>query len=145
MLAYWAFAQLDADAAQSSWLPTLAGTILMVAGAYQFTGWKQYCLHKCQSPFAFVVEHDFGGGLIGALRAGAVHGLFCLGCCWALMTVLVVVGLMNLLWMAALFVMFFIEKHWRHGLALATFAGIALVVLGGAVVARPALLSVISQ
>jgi len=145
MLAYWAFAGLSDDVAQSRWLPPLAGGILMVAGAYQFTGWKQRCLDKCQSPFAFVVTHDFGGGVFGALRAGAVHGLFCLGCCWALMMVLVVVGLMNLLWMTGLFIMFFAEKHWRHGLALARVAGGALVVLGIAVVAAPGLLVQISR
>jgi len=145
MLAYWAFAQLSDAASESRWLPALAGMILVVAGAYQFTGWKQRCLDKCQSPFAFVVMHDFGGGLTGALRAGAVHGAFCLGCCWALMAVLVVVGLMNLLWMAMLFVMFFTEKHWRHGLALAKVAGLSLVALGTAVIARPSLLPVISQ
>lgn len=145
MLAYWAFAQLTDAAAESRWLPTLAGMILVVAGAYQFTGWKQHCLDKCQSPFAFVVMHDFGGGVAGAVRAGVVHGAFCLGCCWALMMVLVVVGLMNLLWMAILFVMFFVEKHWRHGLALAKVAGLSLVALGAAVIAQPSLLPVISQ
>jgi len=145
LLAYWAFAQLGDDAAQTRWLPMLAGTILIAAGAYQFAGWKQRCLDKCQSPFAFVVTHDFGGGVTGALQAGAAHGMYCLGCCWALMTVLVVVGLMNLLWMTALFLMFFVEKNWRHGLVLAKVAGIAVMTLGAAIIARPALLSVISQ
>ena len=145
LVAYWGFAQLSDDAAQSRWLPALAGTILVVAGAYQFTGWKQICLDKCQSPFAFVVMHDFRGGARSALRAGVVHGAFCLGCCWALMAVLVVVGLMNLLWMAAIFVLFFVEKQWKHGIVLAKIAGAALVALGAAVVARPALLALISQ
>jgi len=145
MIAYWAFAQVSDEAAQSRWLPVLAGTILVVAGAYQFTRWKQVCLDKCQSPFAFVVAHDFGGGARSALRAGVVHGAFCLGCCWALMAVLVVVGLMNLLWMAGIFVLFFVEKHWKHGIVLAKTAGIALIMLGAAVIARPALLALISQ
>jgi predicted metal-binding membrane protein len=145
LIAYWAFAQVTDEAAQSRWLSALAGTILIVAGAYQFTGWKKVCLDKCQSPFAFVVTHDFRGGARGALRAGVVHGAFCLGCCWALMTVLVVVGLMNLLWMAGIFVLFFVEKHWTHGIVLAKIAGIALVMLGAAVIARPALLALISQ
>ncbi len=60
---YKAFAQLSGDAAQSHWLPALAGAILIVAGAYQFTGWKRYCFDKCQSPFAFIVAHDFDGGV----------------------------------------------------------------------------------
>jgi predicted metal-binding membrane protein len=144
MLAYWAFAQLSVDAAQSRWLPALAGAILVVAGAYQFTSWKRVCLDHCQSPLAFVVRHDFGAGMPGALRAGAIHGAYCLGCCWAVMAVLVVVGLMNLAWMAAMVVLFFAQNHWKHGLALAKVAGTALVVLGVAVAAWPAVLGLIS-
>src|SRR5262249_43410028 len=93
------FSSLTADAAASRWLPLTAGAILVVAGAYQFTAWKQVCLGHCQTPFGFVMTHDFGGGARSALRAGVHHGAFCLGCCWALMTVLFVVGLMNLFWM----------------------------------------------
>lgn len=145
LFVYWGFAQLSDDAAQSRWLPALAGTILVVAGAYQFTGWKQICLDKCQSPFAFVAMHDFRGGARSALRAGVVHGAFCLGCCWALMAVLVVVGLMNLLWMTTIFLIFFVEKQWKHGIVLAKIAGAALMALGAAVIARPSLLALISQ
>lgn len=145
LFAYWGFAQFSDEAAQSRWLPALAGTILVVAGAYQFTGWKQVCLDQCQSPFAFVVTHDFGGGVRGAVRAGVVHGAFCLGCCWALMAVLLVVGLMNLLWMAGIFALFFAEKHWKHGIVLAKLAGAALIILGAAVIAWPALLALISE
>jgi predicted metal-binding membrane protein len=145
LFAYWGFAQLSDDAAQSRWLPALAGTILIIAGSYQFTGWKQICLDKCQSPFAFVAMHDFRGGARGALRAGVVHGALCLGCCWALMAVLVVVGLMNLLWMAGIFVLFFVEKHWKQGIALAKIAGCALTALGAAVIAWPTVLALISQ
>jgi predicted metal-binding membrane protein len=145
LLAYWAFAQLGDEAGQSRWLPALAGVVLVVAGVYQFTAWKRLCLDHCQSPLAFVVTHDFGGGVIGALRAGAVHGMYCLGCCWAVMAVLVVVGLMNLVWMAGMVVLFFAEKHWKHGLALAKLAGTALVVLGVVVAARPAVLGLISN
>ena len=61
------------------------------------------------------------------------------------MTVLVVVGLMNLWWMAGIFLLFFAEKHWKHGLVLAKFAGIALIALGAAIVAWPAVLAMISQ
>ncbi len=138
------FSQLTAEAADSRWLPTLAGTILVVAGAYQFTGWKQVCLGKCQSPFAFIITHDFGGGARSALRAGIDHGAFCFGCCWALMTVLFVVGLMNLAWMIALFVVFLAEKSSRHGLLVARVTGAGLVVLGVIVIARPAVLRAIS-
>jgi predicted metal-binding membrane protein len=142
---YWGFAQLNDEAAQSGWLPALAGAILVLAGAYQFTGWKQFCLDKCQSPFAFAVTHDFRSGVPGAFRAGVVHGAFCLGCCWALMGVLMVVGLMNLLWMISLFALFWVEKHWRHGILLAKIAGFALMALGVAVIWRPSVLTLISQ
>src|SRR5262249_27020355 len=130
LIVYKAFAQLADDAAQSQWLPTLAGTILIGAGAYQFTAWKQICLDKCQSPFAFIATHDFGSGARGALRAGAVHGWYCLGCCWPVMAVLLVVGLMNLMWMAAIFALIFAERNWKHGLLLAKIAGVGLVILG---------------
>jgi predicted metal-binding membrane protein len=145
LIAYWGFARLADDAAQSLWLPALAGAILIVAGAYQFTRWKQRCLDSCVSPFAFVASHDFGGGARSGLRAGIVHGASCLGCCWALMAVLVVVGFMNLLWMSSLFVLFFAEKHWRHGLVLAKVAGVALMALGIAVIVHPPVLALISQ
>lgn len=144
LIAYMAFAQLSDDAAQSRWLPVLAGAILMIAGAYQFTGWKQVCLDKCQSPFAFIATHDFGGGAVSSLRAGVVHGAFCLGCCWSLTAVLVVVGLMNLIWMAGIFALVFIEKSWRHGLVMAKIAGALLMVLGAAVIAHPQMLAMIS-
>ena len=107
--------------------------------------WKQVCLDKCQSPLAFLVTHDFGGGAPRALRAGVVHGAYCLGCCWALMAVLVVVGLMNLVWMAGIFVLVLVEKQWRHGLRLAKWAGSALTATGVAVIIWPELLARISQ
>jgi len=144
---YWAYlgiSRLAAEAAQSRWLPTVAGAILVFAGAYQFSGWKQVCLHKCQSPFGFIMTHDFDGGAWSALRAGIWHGVFCLGCCWALMIVLLVVGIMNLAWMVGLFLIFFAEKSWRHGLMLAKVAGAALVILGVMVIVEPRILSAIS-
>jgi predicted metal-binding membrane protein len=145
MLAYWTLAGLSDEAASSRWLTVVAGAILLVAGAYQFSGWKERCLDQCQSPFGFLAHHDFGGGPRSALRAGVAHGAYCLGCCWALMAVLLVVGLMNLMWMAGIFVLVFVEKHWTHGIALARVAGAALMFLGVAVMAWPALLAVISQ
>lgn len=143
-LAYKAIAQIDGDGGPPAWLATLAGAILVTAGAYQFTRWKRVCFDHCQSPLAFAATHDFGGGAIGALRSGALHGAFCLGCCWALMAVLLAVGLMNLVWMVAIFAIFVVEKTWRHGLVVAKIAGIALIALGIAVMARPALLATIS-
>jgi predicted metal-binding membrane protein len=143
-LAYKAMAQIPDAAAPSRWLPALAGAILVLAGAYQFTGWKQVCLDHCQSPLAFVASHDFGSGAAGALRAGVVHGAYCLGCCWAMTLVLLVVGLMNLTWMAALFALFVVEKSWRHGLLVAKIAGALTIALGVSVAAHPDLLRAIA-
>ena len=127
------------------WVDRLAGGVLVVAGAYQFTRWKEVCARACRSPLSFLATHDFGTGLAGTLRAGASHGLYCLGCCWALMAVLVAVGLMNLVWMAAIAVVFLAEKNWRHGLALTKVVGAAVRVLGLAVLARPSVLASVSQ
>ncbi|MGH8850736.1 MAG: DUF2182 domain-containing protein [Casimicrobiaceae bacterium] len=144
LVAYKAFAPLSEDPTLLRWLPTLAGAILVIAGAYQFTAWKRICFDHCQSPFAFIASHDFDGGSVSALRAGVVHGAFCLGCCWAVMAVLLLVGLMNLLWMAGIFALIFIEKSWKHGLVVARIAGVALMALGATVIADPALLAAIS-
>ena len=128
----------------SDWVAPVSGAVLIVAGAYQFTRWKQLCQNACRSPLGFLMTHDFGPGSRGALRTGVAHGLYCLGCCWALMAVLFVVGLMNLAWMAAIAVVFIAEKNWRHGPTLTRFAGLAVIAVGIAVVIHPALLTSIA-
>ena len=132
-LGYSVFAQWDVGEAPPQWLHLLAGGILIFAGAYQFSRWKQTCADMCRSPLAFVFKHDFRRGVRHALGAGMMHGAYCVGCCWAAMMVLVVVGLMNLPWMTILFVLFFVEKNWKHGRAVASVAGIGLMVLGPAI------------
>ena len=129
----------------TTWLPRLGGAVLAVAGAYQFSRWKAACLRACRSPLTFLATHDFGRGLVGTARAGISHGAYCLGCCWALMTVLFVVGLMNLAWMAAISVVFLAEKNWRHGVALTKVVGTALIAFGLAVVVHPALLGSVTS
>jgi len=131
------FRDVTADA---MWVGRACGVVLLVAGAYQFTPWKQVCLRACRTPLTFLSTHDFGRGLRGTLRAGASHGAYCLGCCWALMAVLFAVGLMNLTWMAAIAVVFLAEKNWRYGVALTRVVGIATAVLGLAVLIHPDLL-----
>ncbi|HKC20063.1 MAG TPA: DUF2182 domain-containing protein, partial [Candidatus Dormibacteraeota bacterium] len=95
-------------------------------------------------PFGFIVQHDFGKGWRSAIRAGLSHGAYCFGCCWALMSVLVVVGLMNLTWMAAIALVFLLEKNWRYGEWATRIAGTAVVVIGVFVTIRPELLARIS-
>jgi predicted metal-binding membrane protein len=124
----------------AAWLPRLAGAVLVAAGLYQLTPLKKACLRACRSPLGFILSHDFGGGSPAAVRAGMSHGLFCLGCCWALMAVLAVVGLMNLAWMAILAAVFFVEKNWRHGVALSQIVGVACLLGGILVVLRPGIL-----
>ncbi len=138
------FRNLAADAADSRWLPTVAGAILVVAGAYQFTRWKASCLKACRSPMSFLMTHDWGGGSRSAFKAGVSHGAYCLGCCWALMAVLLVVGLMNLVWMAGIALIFLAEKNWTHGVGLTKLIGSALVALGIAVIISPGILPNIS-
>jgi predicted metal-binding membrane protein len=107
----------------------LAG-VLALAGLYQLSPLKGACLRACRSPIGFVMHHNFDSGAVGGLLAGASHGAFCLGCCWALMAVLTVAGLMSLPWMAVLAVLILAEKNWRHGLGLSRVAGVGMVLSG---------------
>jgi predicted metal-binding membrane protein len=109
--------------------PRPAGVLLMAAGAYQLTPWKGACLTHCRSPLGFLMTH-WRNGKLGALRMGVRHGAYCLGCCWALMCVLFVVGVMNLVWVAALTVFVLLEKIGPAGAIVARVAGAAMVALG---------------
>lgn len=111
--------------------PRMAGTILFAAGVYQLTPAKSACLTQCQSPLGFLMGH-WRDGNVGAFTMGLRHGVYCLGCCWALMAVLFAVGVMNLLWVAALTVFILAEKVGRSG-AIVSRIG-AIVLLGWGVV-----------
>jgi predicted metal-binding membrane protein len=112
----------------------LAAGVLLAAAAWQLTPAKAACLEQCRSPIQFVLRY-WRPGAAGAVRLGVVHGLFCLGCCWGLMLLLFVGGVMNLAWVALLATLVFVEKlappHWRMNrwLALALAAGAAAVLL----------------
>lgn len=107
----------------------LGGLILVAAGAYQLTPWKGACLAHCRGPLGFLMTH-WRGGRFGALRMGVHHGVYCLGCCWALMAVLFAVGVMNLVWVAALTVLVLIEKIMPGGRFIARAAGCILIAFG---------------
>ena len=124
-----------------SWLPRAGGAVIIVAGIYQFTPLKDTCLRACRSPLGFLLTHNFSAGLPAAVKAGASHGIYCLGCCWALMAVLAVIGLMNIAWMAVIAAVFFIEKNVRRGELLPRAVGVACVLAGLAVAAWPAILA----
>jgi predicted metal-binding membrane protein len=109
--------------------PRLSGAILIAAGAYQLTPFKGACLTQCRSPLGFLMT-SWRDGAFGAFRMGHAHGTYCLGCCWALMGVLFAVGVMNLLWVAALTVLVLMEKAGPWGHTVARAAGAAIIVLG---------------
>jgi len=126
--------QLTAHAALES--ATLQGAVLLAAGLFQLTPIKEACLRQCQSPLGFLLGH-WQEGRGGALRMGLRHGLFCLGCCWALMLLMFVGGTMSLIWMAGLAAFVLLEKlalrfPWfprATGVAL-VFAGIGVLLRG---------------
>jgi predicted metal-binding membrane protein len=107
----------------------LAGGILIAAGAYQLTPLKGSCLRRCRTPLGFLVA-NWRDGAGGALQMGLRHGVYCLGCCWALMCVLFVVGVMNLAWVAALTVFVLVEKIGPAGLVVSRIAGAVMIVAG---------------
>jgi predicted metal-binding membrane protein len=112
--------------------PRLSGAILIAAGVYQLTPFKGACLTHCRSPLGFLMSH-WRDGTAGALRMGIVHGTYCLGCCWALMGILFVVGVMNLVWVAALAIFVLVEKVGPAGAFVARAAGVAMVAAGALV------------
>jgi predicted metal-binding membrane protein len=109
--------------------PVLSGALLILSGLYQFTPLKRACLRGCRSPFAFVLNH-WRDGWSGASRMGLEHGAYCLGCCWALMALLFVVGVMNLLWVAGIAVFVFAEKLLPGGVWIGRAGGGAMVGFG---------------
>ena len=107
-----------------------AGSVLLVAaGVYQLTPLKAACLQACRSPLSFIMQR-WRGGMLGAFRMGADHGRYCLGCCWALMLLLFVGGVMNLWVIGALTAFVLIEKLAPFGVLSGRIAGVALIGLG---------------
>ena len=109
----------------------LAGTTLVVAGLYQWTPLKQACLNHCRSPAEFLVRHSREARLVTGVR----HGLFCLGCCWMLMALLFVGGLMNLSWIVGIAVLVLIEKTLPWGGWMSRIIGLVLVGWGASALA----------
>jgi predicted metal-binding membrane protein len=104
--------------------------LLVAAGAYQLSPLKDRCLAVCRSPLHLLMHAGAYRGPLRHVRAGLYHGAYCVGCCWTLMLALVVLGVMDLRWMAAFAVVITLEKVWRHGRLVALTAGLALVALG---------------
>jgi predicted metal-binding membrane protein len=111
----------------------LAGVILVAIGAYQWTPLKQACLHHCRSPLEFLMLH-WREGAWGSAESGLRYGLYCLGCCWMLMGLLFVGGIMNLFWIAALALLVLLEKVLPWGRRVSRITGAILVVWGAVTV-----------
>ena len=126
-------ALLSADMAARSGI--FAAAVLIITGVYQWLPMKSACLAHCRSPLAFL-SHHWREGRTGAVRMGFVHGLFCVGCCWALMALLFVAGVMNLLWVAAIAVFVLVEKLSRQGLLFGRVVGLVLIAWGAYLLAR---------
>ena len=107
----------------------LAGALFIAAGTYQLTPLKHACLKNCRSPVHFIMTR-WRSGAGGALRMGLEHGAYCVGCCWFLMGLLFVLGVMNLLWVAALTILVLVEKAAPHGEWTARISGVAMLAAG---------------
>jgi predicted metal-binding membrane protein len=114
--------------------------VLLVAGAYQLTPLKRVCLRHCRSPMLLVLQHGQAAlrSRFGATRAGLAHGGYCLGCCWALMAVLVAAGVMSLIWMASIAAIVALEKLHRHGELISRVLGGLLLLAGVVLLTQPA-------
>jgi len=116
-------------ASQSRWL---SAAVLVAAGIYQLGPLKDVCLRHCRNPAEFLARH-YRPGSLGAFRMGLAHGTFCVGCCWLLMALLFVGGVMNLAWIALLTLLVAAEKLLPFGRYVAIVSGLAFIVWGAAV------------
>ncbi len=107
----------------------LGGLLFVVAGIFQWTPLKHTCLKNCRTPFALIAR-NWRPGAGGALRMGLEHGVYCLGCCWLLMGMLFIGGVMNLLWVAAITIFVLAEKAAPRGEWVARIGGAAMVAAG---------------
>jgi predicted metal-binding membrane protein len=107
----------------------LGGIILVSAGLFQFTSLKQRCLYNCQTPVSFIHQH-WKDGKTGALRMGVQNGAYCLGCCWILMILLFVSGIMNLLWIGLIAAFVLIEKSFSSLKWISYISGALLIAYG---------------
>ena len=113
----------------------LSGGLLLAAGVYQLSPWKNVCLEHCRSPAAFLSAH-WRNGYLGALRMGIEHGLYCIGCCWLLMILLFVGGAMNLVWIAGLAIVVLLEKLLPYGQWVSRLTGLSLLLAGALLLLR---------
>ncbi len=122
----------------------IAGSSLVIAGGFQFSSLKEQCLNACRHPLSFLTHH-YQRGLPAAWSLGVRHGLYCLGCCWALMLVMFAVGVGHFTWMIVLTAVMTLERTWKQGRELVPIVGIAFLVWGVIVLLNPSWLSNFSK
>jgi predicted metal-binding membrane protein len=124
-------------------LARFGGAVLILAGLYQVTPAKNFCLLKCRTPIAFIMT-SWRGGTAGALQMGWLHGLYCFGCCWLLFVILFPLGMMNVAAMALITLLILAEKVSPWGRSIAHASAAVLIAYGAAVIVMPALLPTFS-
>ena len=129
-LLQWGLEQLAVlSPMMASTSPLLGAGLLLAAGIYQLTPFKNACLRHCRSPVHSLMQH-WRRGTSGAFMMGFHHGVYCIGCCWLLMALLFVFGVMNLVWIAVLSVFVLLEKVVPRGELVARVAGVGFIVAG---------------
>jgi predicted metal-binding membrane protein len=141
--AFLAWSRLNGPLMQGEpWVGRFAGAVAVATGLYQLTPLKSTCLRHCRSPLSFFLHH--GKHLdrpLAAFVAGGRHGMFCLGCCWMLMVLLIAFGTMQLAWMAALAVLIILEKVAPFGVQLTRVTAALFVLLGAVLLVNPTLIT----
>jgi len=135
LFVYGVLVAIEMNVENSTTAVRLGGVTLVAAGLYQLSPLKTICLTKCRSPLGLVMAHaqHLGRGLRGPFHVGVFHGAYCLGCCWALMAVLVVLGLMHLGWMAAVSALILVEKVFPAGQGFGRAIGVGIALAGATV------------
>jgi predicted metal-binding membrane protein len=129
-LIQWLFHRLALLSPMMEISSLVLGSVLLIgAGLFQFSALKSRCLQHCRVPFTFFLR-EWHEGAAGALQMGAKHGLFCLGCCWSVMLLLFVAGVMNLLWVAVLAIVVLMEKVLPAGVLVSRIAGVIFILWG---------------
>jgi predicted metal-binding membrane protein len=130
LMNYFFFMETFFSTKEQQHLDVAFGVLLIISGIYQFSSLKTKCLGYCESPMSFFMRR-WRNGMVGAVKMGTYHGLYCLGCCWPYFLLMVALGWMNLLSMALFAAMIFAEKVWiRGGRWVARSVGVGFIILG---------------
>jgi predicted metal-binding membrane protein len=123
-------------------LQSVAGPMIVLAGAFQFSGLKSRCMSVCRTPMQFMLAHPTGGSIMAEMRAGMRQGVYCIGCCWLLMLTQTIIGISSVVFMAVTTVVMMIERSPRIGVHVTPLLGTGLI-LAGVLVSADAVLRLI--